>query len=77
MQIETHITVGNNIERAFDKVRVTTSCVGFIHLFIPQPQGGSLEIELKRDELIEFLLRTQPNLSLQLRVGVHGGEKTV
>lgn len=76
MQLETNITVGNNVTLGFDKVRVTTTCVGFLHFYIPQAQGNALEIELKRSELIEFLLRTQPELVMELRVSAFGGKKT-
>jgi hypothetical protein len=77
VNIESKITVGNNVELGFDSIRVTTSCVGFVHVFIPQKEGNSISIELKRTELIEFLLRTQPNLEMALRVGVHGGDKAL
>lgn len=78
MKLETYITVGNNVTLSLDKVRVNTGCVGFISLFIPQADKPEMEIELKRSELIEFLLRTQPNLNMQLSVGVHGNpDKTL
>ncbi len=64
-KFSTEITVGNNLTVGFDKVALSTTCHGFVELNIPNYEKT---IELKRKELIDFLLRTQPEFSVNLRV---------
>lgn len=69
MKIESKISVGNNSTLGFDSVRVSTPCHGFISVFIPVDGGKrEIEVELKRTELVEFLIRTQPAFAVELAV---------
>lgn len=60
MKISSEISVGNNVTVGFDKVKIETTCHGFVSLFIPDRTNQMREIELSRKELREFLARTQP-----------------
>lgn len=66
MEIISSIKVGNNSELGFDRVGISTTCHGFVTLKMPKLVGGLqfVEVELSRDELLEFLVRTCPQIAL-------------
>jgi hypothetical protein len=76
MTISANIAVGNNVALGYDSLLVSTSCMGFVTLYIQQP-SGVLEIELDRRQLHEFMIRTQPNFTVNLAVDARTNQKPI
>ena len=69
MKLSAQIKVMNNSTLPFDHVEVSTFCMSSLDITFPSWKGHApFTVELNRRQLIEFLLRTQPALSMELRV---------
>lgn len=68
MTITTHIKVHNNVTLGVDYVEVSTSCHSTIDIIVPNPdrtKPSLAQVELDRQQLREFLARTQPAFIVQ------------
>lgn len=65
MKIQTQIRIMNNVSFGQNVVKAETNCLSSIDLTIPVPCNKDIvTIELNRKDLIEFLLRTQPEVEV-------------
>ena len=61
MNIKTQLTIGNNVSLGKDKLTAETECNNAITFYVPiLDTNATIEVQLWRHELIEFIKRTMP-----------------